>query len=629
MRSAILLGVLTSIALSQAPPQQPIPTFRSGVDVVLLDVTVLDKDRRPVRGLKADDFTILEDGKPQPVVSFEELDSPEPDGSLVPWMREVAPDVRTNAAEDRRIVLLLLDDANINFRYTQSVREIGRRVVDQLGAGDQVAVIFTGNNAKSQEFTTDRAVLRKAVERYADTAIPRENGMPLQYSIQTVRRATQSLLALPNRRKALIFVSSLAVNPADTMSDHGLQLRLALQQAQRANVTIYPINPAGLEVPVLGGAAEAPAAGRTLASTIDAGPDPAGDTARIMAAETGGFAVTGSNTFDKQIQQIFRETGSYYLLGLQSSHTDGKFRRIEVRTNREGLTTRTRSGYNAAKAEKDKSDRSDKGTDPLPLIKALGSVLPSPDVPMRVVVAPFAAATGNRSVVTIVLGVQQPAPREGTGVEERVQLLSSAYDVSSRPRATFRQTVQLKLRAAEDSSDAKYEILTKLELEPGRYQLRFAAHSASLNKSGSVFQDIEIPDYRKAPLSLSGLVLGVNPSLASAPKDFLAAVVPVAPTTQRTFLSGHRPTAFLRLYQGGKKPLEPVTMTTTIINDQDRTVVKATRAVEPSDFDATRAADHRFDLPIQNLPPGAYLLRFEAAAGKLAASRDLRFVVRR
>lgn len=624
MRPAILAAVIASLAFSQAPAQPPPPKFRTGVDVVLLDVTVLDRDRRPVRGLRATDFTILEDGKPQPIATFEELDSPEPDGSLVPWMREVAPDVRTNAADDRRIVVIILDDGLINFRYNENVRSIGRTIIDQLGVSDQVAIIYTGNNSKSQEFTNDRALLRRTVERFVDTTV---GGSAGQNTVQTVKRATQSLLALPNRRKAMIFVSSLAVLPPTPDSDLAFQLSDALRHAQRANVTIYPINPAGLEVPIVGASSASAPAGRTLASTIDAGPDPVGDTARVMAAETGGFAVTDSNTFDKQIQQIFRETGSYYLVGFQSQHTDGKFRRIDVRTTREGVTVRTRNGYNAAKAGKDQKE--EKGADPLPLVKALSSVLPSPDVPMRVVVAPFAAAAGNRAVVTIALGVQQPAPREGAGVEERVQLLSSAYDMSYRPRGTFRQTVQLKLRAAEGSPEAKYEILTKLELEPGRYQLRFAAHSASLNKSGSVFQDIEIPDFRKAPLSLSGLVLGVTPSLASAPRDFLASVVPVAPTTQRTFMTGHRPTAFLRLYQGGKKPLEPVTMTTTIVNEQDRTVVKAERAVEPSDFDATRAAEHRFDLPIEDLAPGAYLLRFEASAGKLTASRDLRFVVRR
>lgn len=624
MRTAILAGVLASLALSQSQPQPPLPRFRSGVDVVLLDVTVLDRERRPVRGLTSSDFTVLEEGKPQPIVSFEELDSPEPDGSLVPWMREVAPDVRTNASEDRRIIVLVLDDGLISFRHRENVKTIGRRIVDQLGPADQVSIIYTGNNSKSQEFTGDRAILRRTVERFVDTTV---GGSAGQNTIQTLKRATQTLLALPNRRKAMIFVSPIAVNAGDPNSDLAFQLQDALRHAQRANVTIYPINPAGLEVPVVGapGASEPPA-GRTLASSVDAGPDPAGDTARVIASETGGFAVTASNTFDKQIQQIFRETGSYYLVGFQSAHSDGKFRRLEIKSSRAGVAVRTRNGYEAAKAGKD--DKEKRGVDGLPLIKAIAGVLPSPDVPMRVVVAPFAAPGGNRAVVTIVLGVQQPAPREGAGVEERIQLLSSAYDMSYRPRGMYRQTVQLKLRAAEGSPDAKYEILTKLELEPGRYQLRFAAHSASLNKSGSVFQDIDIPDYRKAPLSLSGLVLGVTPSLASAPKDFLNSVVPIAPTTQRTFLPGHRPSAFLRLYQGGKKPLQSVTMTTSIVDDQDRTVVKTTRAVEPSDFDAHRSADHRFDLPINDLAGGAYLIRFEAAAGTSTASRDLRFVVR-
>ena len=62
------------------------------------------------------------------------------------------------------------------------------------------------------------------------------------------------------------------------------------------------------------------------------------------------------------------------------------------------------------------------------------------------------------------------------------------------------------------------EILTKLELEPGRYQLRFAAHSASLNKSGSVFQDIEIPDFTEGGAVALGARPRRDPSLASAPR---------------------------------------------------------------------------------------------------------------
>ena len=211
VRLVVLAGLVAASTLAPQDPSQPVPRFRGGVDVVLLDVSVLDRDRRPVRGLTAADFTIFEEGRPQPIVSFDELDAPEPDGSLVPWMRDVAPDVRTNTDDQRRIVLIILDDATISFRYRQNVRRIGRTIVDQLGPADQAAVVYTADNRKSQDFTNDRQVLRSVVERYVDTSIPGE--LRAAYSIGTVRRAVQGLIDIPQRRKALIFVSSVGLSP--------------------------------------------------------------------------------------------------------------------------------------------------------------------------------------------------------------------------------------------------------------------------------------------------------------------------------------------------------------------------------------------------------------------------------
>lgn len=64
----VSLGIAGALAF-QVPPQgdRQAPTFRSRTDLVQLDISVLDKDRRPVRGLTAADFTVLEDGKPQSV----------------------------------------------------------------------------------------------------------------------------------------------------------------------------------------------------------------------------------------------------------------------------------------------------------------------------------------------------------------------------------------------------------------------------------------------------------------------------------------------------------------------------------------------------------------------------------
>jgi hypothetical protein len=70
-------GLLVSVDARQVP-SRPQQTFRTGVDVIQLDVSVLDKDRRPVRGLTASDFTVTEDGQTRPVVAFKAIDLPAP-----------------------------------------------------------------------------------------------------------------------------------------------------------------------------------------------------------------------------------------------------------------------------------------------------------------------------------------------------------------------------------------------------------------------------------------------------------------------------------------------------------------------------------------------------------------------
>lgn len=619
MRVSWPLAALACLVLLQ--DQQP-PTFRSGVDVVVLDVTVLDKARRPVRGLRSTDFTVLADGKPQPVVSVAELSAPEPDGSLVPWMREVAPDVRTNAADDRRIVTLILDDAIVSFHHAQRVREIGRKVVDQLGPADQMCVIYTAVNQKSQEFTGDRAALRRAIEKFNDSASP--FGASKQYSIQTVRRASETLAALPERRKALIFVSTLAVDFADPNSDFGHQLRGAIDAAQETNVTIFPINPAGLEVDV-----EIPAEAATGRSLASASPgsrqDLVNDTLRFMANETGGLAIVNTNTFDDQVRQVFRETGTYYLVGFRSSHRDGRFRRIEVRTTRDDLMVRTRTRYRAPREERSTRAKADV----LPVIKSVSGILPTPDVAVRVATAPFAGATGDTASVAIVIGVQQPAPSERA--VENVQVMATAYNTGTqayRAAASASQKGQITLRPVDDGGDAKYEMLSRLELRPGRYQLRFGVQSELMKKAGSVYQEIEIPDFRRVPLSMSGVVLGVSPSLPSSPRDFLTSLVPVTPTTQRNFATTDSVTAFLRVYQGGRKPALPTVVTTSIVNAEDREVHRATGSVPAEAFGTGRAHDVTLAVPLDRLEPGPYLLRIEAAAEKHQASREVRFFVR-
>jgi VWFA-related protein len=172
---AMGLGVSGLAQTAAPPPQTPpppaqaalaadqAPQFRSSIDIVRLDVTVLDKARRPVRGLVAADFTVFENGAPQPISAFTSVDVPEPmpDPAAAPWLRNVPFDVRGNAEiQQRRLLILAIDDATIQNdpKAVKAVKEIGRSVVDKLGPADLMSVVFTRDNRNSQDFTNDRAL---------------------------------------------------------------------------------------------------------------------------------------------------------------------------------------------------------------------------------------------------------------------------------------------------------------------------------------------------------------------------------------------------------------------------------------------------------------------------------------
>ena len=130
-------GLLVGVVFAQNPPTQS-PVFKSKVEVVQLDVSVLDKQRQPVRGLTQADFTILEDGQSQKVTAFSAVDVPvKPPPPTAKWMREVSIDIQTNEPEQNpegRLFVLILDDGLIpaDPGAIANAKRIGRAIVDRL-----------------------------------------------------------------------------------------------------------------------------------------------------------------------------------------------------------------------------------------------------------------------------------------------------------------------------------------------------------------------------------------------------------------------------------------------------------------------------------------------------------------
>src|SRR5262249_31451707 len=142
--------------------QQKPPVFRSQIDLRQLDVTVLDKNRRPVKGLTQDDFTVTEDGVPQRIDAFSFVDL----GDTVikderKWAASAASDIVTNNVDSARVFVLVVDDVHGmgDLWGKNQLPKSVRTFLDQLGTEDVAALIFTGRGDLSVNFTRDKAKL--------------------------------------------------------------------------------------------------------------------------------------------------------------------------------------------------------------------------------------------------------------------------------------------------------------------------------------------------------------------------------------------------------------------------------------------------------------------------------------
>ena len=160
---AIIVVGLSGIVTASPQQARQLPTFRSNVEVVQVDVVVADKDGNPVKGLTQADFAILDRGKPQTIATFEEV-THEVEPAAPPALRSVRLDVASNrSAQERRLVVLVLDDLHIWKGRTDRAKDIARKIIDTLGPDSSMAVIFTSGKNTTQ-VSADPAVLNAAVD---------------------------------------------------------------------------------------------------------------------------------------------------------------------------------------------------------------------------------------------------------------------------------------------------------------------------------------------------------------------------------------------------------------------------------------------------------------------------------
>jgi hypothetical protein len=631
-------GFVCLVQAQDRPPGQQPPVFRAGVDVVQVEVSVLDDDRRPVRGLTKQDFQVLENRKPQEIVDAQEilLDTEPPPPA---WAQAVSADVATNDIADRRLIAIVMDDLNccVLPRTPAAPKPLGpgstpfgsdrdaianaiataHRLIDGLGPRDLATVALTHELMAIPRFTNDRGVLREVVRRFAP--ITETGCKPWPPYPRPEADLTRLLTMSPQPVKAVVVLMSvLGVDGVPrcpprsyTMPDTGGRKFPTITPSSRlpdpldvAPVPVYRLNVSGLQVD--------PSYFRQN------GPTP-----------TGGRNVYLTNDLRPAVDELLDENSSYYLIGFRTSRpsVDGEYRLLDIKVTRPGdYTVRTRRGYRRPTPPPKPGSRADRNPElqrPPPTVTGL---LPSSDITMSASVAAFASPNTRGAVLVTTVDLAHPVAESPATLSEELNLRTVAYSAGN---VKYDVRAKTSLPVPPGVGWVSTSVPSSLSVEPDRYELWLSAQEPRTNRIGGVFYTIDVPDFSTQTVSVSGVVLGREPAEGAPLPPALAGLAPIVPTASRTFGQGDEIAAFFRVYQGRNTPLAPVALSVRVLDDQGAARLDLGESLGTEKFSSDRSADYRLRLPLDRLTSGRYLLTIEARLGdRTSPKRDVPFSVR-
>jgi VWFA-related protein len=578
----------------------------------------------------------------------------------------------------------VLDDKHTAASRTARTRKAAEQFISRYMADNDIAAIVTtsGSGGATQEFTSNKRLLLAAVSRFIGSKIRseteerldeyrRQQGIPSEQGITRVddpqdmqrgydaRMALDTLTNLSNwvgsirgRRKAIVYFSEgIDYNIYDfnkreaTTVQEGM--RSAFAAATRSNVSIYSIDPRGLTglgdetIEVSGGFPENPQLNLSLQSFNDS-LRLAQDSLRSLSEETGGFAAVNQNDYNDAFSRVVKDNSAYYVLGYypKNDRRDGRFRKIEVKVNRPGLEVRSRRGYTAARGKPPAPPKEASNEQASQQVReALESPLPLPGLTLRAFAAPFKGADKNTAVSVTV-------EAEGTdfGFVEKdgrlltdLEVVTTAVDINGKNRGGDRSVVNLALRPENRQRFVQtgVRVATRLQVPPGRYQLRVAARESGSGRVGSINYDLEVPDFTQAPLTMSGIAIASAAALTiSTAKvdDQLKDVLPGPPTAIRVFPRGDALAVFAEVYDNDLKAPHIVDISTTVVSEDGRNVFKTAEERSSADLQGKPGGyGHQTRIDLKDFAPGTYLLTVEAksrAGDKPPIGRTVQFKVR-
>jgi hypothetical protein len=472
-------------------------------------------------------------------------------------------------------------------------------------------------------------------------------------TLDALRAISDWVGSIRGRRKAIVFLSEgidydvydFNRREASSIQD---RMRDIIATSARSNVSIYSVDPRGLTT--MGEESIEVGGGFPADPQLNLSPMSFQDELRLgqmnlrsLAEDTGGFAAVNTNDYQNAWQRVVRDNSQYYVLGYYSKNErrDGRFRKIEVRIRgREGLQVRSRKGYTAPRGKPAATPMpaSTEKTSP-ELRQALDSPIPLPGITL---LAHAAAFRGQKPTTSVVVAVEvegsdlQFASREGKFVDD-LEVSVIAIDATGKIRGGDRSVLNLGLKPETRQRVAASGIRTqtRLALEPGRYQIRVAARETGAGRIGTVNYDLEVPDFSKGRLSMSGVLLtaaSAQQLMTAKVDEDLAQMLPAPPTAARDFGVGDTLAMFAEVYDNAPKPTHIVDIKASVLADDGRVVFNTVEERSSDELQGKPGGyGFRAQIPLKDVKPGLHVLRVEGrsrARNDDAVVREVIFNVR-
>jgi len=653
-----------------AQQEGPAGTFTLKVqsDIVLTNVVVRDKKTgEVVRGLKASDFTILENGKPQKIASFDYQNVDEAavlqEKTTVTGKATIADllnnDFATNPADlkDHRLIVMFFDLSSMQPEDTDRAVQAAQDYINKkMQPADLVALVSLDTSlSMDQDFTSDKAALLKGVGKYngtegtgfangneggtsagtADdassfTADDSEyNSLNTDRELYAIRTIAKSLERVDQRKSLLYFSGGLTRQGIENQAS----MRAATNEAVRANMAIYSVDSRGLEaLPPVGNASTgslrgtAAYSGASMQSNLNSN-FASQETLATLSSDTGGKAFFDSNDFAPAFQQIQHDTEAYYIVGFRSTNTarDGSYRHLTVKLNRSDVRLDYRQGYFApADFQHQKTEDREQA-----LTEQMRSDLPATDVAIYLQALYFRLEDNKFFVPVslIVPGSQIHSVKNGDRDKANIDVMGEVKNAQGIIVGNVRDNVKLALDAAQQVERKNIQYSTGFTLAPGKYHLKFVVRENQTGAMGSFETDLQVPDLKKIPLKLSSIVLSSQRVPNTAKKTISPLVrdgVEWIPNVPHVFRQNQHLYFLYEVYDPAKQkdapePANspgltrreggPVRVLTSIEFLSGGVKVYETPLVEAKAINIPErgAVAFQFDVPLTQLKPGTYV----------------------